>query len=103
MEKSIQFTTLRDIALVAMPGELIRHTSWRPGVTITTSTELLRGFGDYPHANRARENLHGIPAVNKPGYWMFVSEYPVRPNVARRGAPHLMNGVPAHHVAYAEA
>lgn len=102
MEKQ-KFVSLSDIASVAMPGELIRHTSWRPGLTITTSTELLRGFGNYPHASRGRESLRGLPEIKHKGHWEFASEYPIRPNAVRRGPSNMMNGVPAHHVAYAEA
>ena len=94
MEQKAQYDTLSDIASIAMPGELIRHTSWRPGLTITTSTELLRGFGGYRYAARAREDLRGMPEIRKPGKWGFAGKYPPRPFSGTRGLSPMINNVP---------
>lgn len=90
-----QFTSLREIALVTMPGELIRHSSWPENKTFACSTEFLHAFGNYPFANRGVMNLNNMPKVAKGGTWEHAGNYPVRVNTVDR-SPRL-GGVP-HHV-----
>jgi len=91
-----QYSRLVDIALEANPGDLIRHSSWREGQTVTCSTEFLRGYGNYPHAARASESLNNWPAIRnvKDGYWTFAGKYPRTRIAPRRPARPWINNVP---------
>lgn len=74
-----QYKTLGEIAKDALPGERIRHSSWKPGVFFTCSTELLMALGGYPYAVRpSTESLRRMPTVAKAGYWVFDDKYPRR-------------------------
>lgn len=90
-----QFATLREIALVTMPGELIRHSSWPTNKTLTCSTEFLHAFGNYPHAARGIENFSKLPKVTKGGHWEHAGKYPVRPNTLDRNYKRAVELVPA--------
>lgn len=91
-----QYSSLREIAMDTMPGDLIRHSSWPEHTVFACSTEFLMGFGNYPYADRPVHNVRGMPEIKKGGHWTHGGKYPPRANTVNRLAVRA-SSVP-HHV-----